>query len=1708
VRNRSRIRWSLSRLGAPRVRRRLRRYVSGVAAVAIALSAAVVGVSFLAAPAASAAPAGSEYPQNWSLNGRTATGTTPSGVKVTATVSGPMTVNPPGDVIFSGPRPSYLPPAPASGKAPALRFGMQNCTNTAVDGCGTITYTFSQPVKLPVIYVGDFGGNTNSGSSMSTYHNHPMTLSDGTFSLDTTGSQSPRMEMRNGNTTVGIINPRALVGTSPGDGSSCGTFGCGAYRINTSTETITSLTLSFGYDGTGNSLDWWGQILGITPLKSSLSLEKTASPSTITKAGEKVSYSFKITNTGEVPVTNPTINETAFSGTGTKPVITCPTGEVAVGASVTCTAEYTATQADVDAGTITNTATATATPPGDMKVPVSDPSTATVTAQAAPALAMVKSADKQDLVAGETITYSFKVTNTGNVSVKDAKITEGDFTGSGTMSAVTCPDGAKSLAPGASVTCTATYTVTQDDVDRGSVNNTATATGAPAGGGDPVTSDPSQASVPNDPKPGISVVKSADKTKLVADDTITYSFKATNTGNVTLTDVKINEGDFTGSGKMSAITCPDTAKSLAPGASVTCTASYHVTQADVDAGSVKNTATATGTPPTGDPVTSGPSDSSVTADQKPGISVVKSADKNELVEGETITYSFVATNTGNVTLKDINVTEGDFTGTGKMSAITCPNGVLEPEDSVTCTATYTVTQADVDAGTLKNTATSHGTSPTGDPVSSEPGHATTPSDPAPALTVEKTADKQNLVVGESITFWFKVINTGNVTLKDITINDGPFSGSGKMSAITCPDTANSLAPGANVFCSATYQVTQADVDAGKIDNSATATGTSPAGDPVTAEPSKVSVPADQKPGISVVKTADKTGLVAGETIKYSFKATNTGNVTLTDVKVNEGTFTGSGKMSAVTCPDGAKSLAPGASVTCMATYQVTQADVDRGSVNNTATATGTPPTGDPVTSDPSGSSVTADQKPGISVVKTADKTGLVAGGTIKYSFKATNTGNVTLTDVKVNEGTFTGSGKMSAITCPDGAKSLAPGASVTCTATYQVTQADVDAGKIDNSATATGTPPGGKDPVSSEPSNTTVPSDPHPGLSLVKTADQKELVASETVHYSFKVTNTGNVTLHDVQVNEGDFTGSGKMSAITCPDAAKSLAPGASVTCTATYTVTQDDVDHGSLQNTATATGTPPGGGGPVDSDPSAVKIPSDPHPGLSLVKSADKTGLVAGETIAYTFVLTNTGNVTLSHLSIDETQFTGSGKLSDLSCPEGDYLRPGEQSICRATYQVTQDDVDRGSVENTATATGTPPNGGDPVTSEPSKVAVPQAAHPGISLVKTADQKTLVAGGTITYSFKATNTGNVTLRDVKVNEGAFTGSGKLSAITCPEASTSLAPGQWVRCTATYQVTQADVDRGSVENTATAAGTPPTGDPVSSDPSKVAVVQDAKPGLSVVKSADKTELVVGETVKYSFVVTNTGNVTLHDVKVNEGEFSGTGQLSDITCPDGLAALAPAAQVTCTATYQVTQDDVDAGTLTNTATVTGTPPGGGEPVTSSPSKVALPQDPKPGISMVKSADKKEVKAGEKIGYTFLVTNTGDVTLKGVAVNEGAFSGSGKLAALSCPAGASILLPGQHVSCTASYTATEADATAGTVHNTASATATPPSGKPVTTAPSTATVKITPLPAPPAQPAPPALASTGAAIGGGLAVAVSLSVLGGVLYLAARRRKANA
>ena len=513
--------------------------------------------------------------------------------------------------------------------------------------------------------------------------------------------------------------------------------------------------------------------------------------------------------------------------------------------------------------------------------------------------------------------------------------------------------------------------------------------------------------------------------------------------------------------------------------------------------------------------------------------------------------------------------------------------------------------------------------------------------------------------------------------------------------------------------------------------------------------------------------------------------------------------------------------------------------------------------------------------------------------------------------------------------------------------------------------------------------------------------------AGDTISYTFHVVNTGQLTIDNLAVSDP------QIGAVTCP--VMILGPGDSTTCTANnlYTFTAADASSGAFTNTATAIGNPLGSTTTtITSNTSGTTTTlTNPAPALTLDKTVTPTTAhTAGNTVRYDYTVTNTGNVSVTGMSIAETAFSGVGAAPAPSCPVTS-LAPGTSTTCTASYMLTQADIDRGTVINTAHATAD--YAGTTVDSPNSTATVTSPATPAVSLVKSAspnDAADFAVGENITYSFAATNTGNVTLTNLGITEQTFTGSGGALNPVCPAAA-PIPPGGQVLCTATYTVTQADVDRGEITNTATAHGTPPTGPAVDSPPSSVDNPVDASPALEIVKTADKSIVgFAGDTVTYEFRVTNTGNVTLNNVTVNEESFSGTNTPPTVTCP-APAPLVPGAEILCTASYTLNQTDADSSQLTNTATATGTPPpSAGGPITSTPSTVTIPVSASPSLSVAKTANPLQASgSGDTITYSYLVTNTGNVTIANIGIDETDFTGTGTPPQVSCPAGAASLAP---------------------------------------------------------------------------------------------------
>src|SRR5204863_478361 len=140
----------------------------------------------------------------------------------------------------------------------------------------------------------------------------------------------------------------------------------------------------------------------------------------------------------------------------------------------------------------------------------------------------------------------------------------------------------------------------------------------------------------------------------------------------------------------------------------------------------------------------------------------------------------------------------------------------------------------------------------------------------------------------------------------------------------------------------------------------------------------------------------------------------------------------------------------------------------------------------------------------------------------------------------------------------------------------------------------------------------------------------------------------------------------------------------------------------------------------------------------------------------------------------------------------------------------------------------------------------------------------------------------------------------------------------------TYTVTQADIDAGSIVNTATGAAKDPHGAPVD-DADSAVVVASSAPHMTVTKSASVPAVSnAGDPITYTVTVVNDGNVTLASVKLTDPRCAPVFQSGDVD-GDGLLDVGETWTYECP--YTVTQADMDAGTIDNTATAEATDPQG-------------------------------------------------------------------------------------------------------------------------------------------------------------------------------------
>ena len=457
---------------------------------------------------------------------------------------------------------------------------------------------------------------------------------------------------------------------------------------------------------------------------------------------------------------------------------------------------------------------------------------------------------------------------------------------------------------------------------------------------------------------------------------------------------------------------------------------------------------------------------------------------------------------------------------------------------------------------------------------------------------------------------------------------------------------------------------------------------------------------------------------SGQTITYTYTIRNTGgssipdSLTIQDSKI---------KISDIKCPEFNTTgnldefLDPNEGISCDATYHVTQADLDRGSITNQANAG----RGE-IISNSISNTVLVTQNQEIEISKEADPVVYNrVGQEITYTYVVLNSGNVTLSPIQIHITDDRIHGADENILCGPDSTALPPGEMVTCSAVYKITQADIDAGSVTNRASASIYAFGynlmdSRIPAITGKQTTTTTVNYALPITLEKTADRETYDrVSQVITYTYAVKNINNVPLPGPVTVDDDKvivtcptlgalpptqTSSPSSTLAAIPTAApteifnstpqatntpsnpdENLEPGETISCTGMYTISQDDLDFGSVTNEAIAHI------GGIESNNAIVTVKADQNRGLELAKSAEPgTFDRVDQTITYTYVISNSGNVTLrgefyvtdDHIDNNTRYLCGS-----------DALAPNETVTCTRTYNITVNDMDARSVTNKATA-------------------------------------------------------------------------------------------------------------------------------------------------------------------------------------------------------------------------------------------------------------------------------------------------------------------------------------------------------------------------------------------------------------------------------------
>jgi uncharacterized repeat protein (TIGR01451 family)/CSLREA domain-containing protein len=1329
-----------------------------------------------------------------------------------------------------------------------------------------------------------------------------------------------------------------------------------------------------------------------TVTSADLAITKSDSPDPVL-VGRDLTYTLTVTNNGPFQATGVVVTDTLPAGvvfisapgcTQSSGTVTCNLGSINNGSSASVVIVVQPTTV----GTISNTASVTSNTfdptPGNN---TTGAQLTTVEPVVDLALTMIDSPDPATTTAN--LTYTLTVTNNGpspatGVTLTDTlpsgvifgsvSASQGSCSGTST---ITCNLGTINnggnatvtiiVTPNTTTTLVNTASVTSNETDSNTANNTATqSTGIAV--------------------IGLSVAQSDSPDPVAVGTTVTYTIQVTNNSNTQVNSVVLTD---TLTGSFSFVSATSTQGTCSGTSTITC--NIGIMNKGVVTVTIKVDATAVGTITSTATVTSNPPDSNpadntaveTTTVTVTDLAVTQSDSPDPVTVGANLTYTLVVTNNGPSLATGVILTDTLPASVTYVSANSTQGTCSKGSGTVTCSlgnlanganATVNLVVIPITPGTLNNIVQVTGNEADSNLSNNTNLQSTTVT--AADLSVTQTDSPDPIKVGNNLTYTLQVVNNGpssatgviltdtlpaNVNFVSVTSSQGSCS---LVTTVTC--NLGTLASGASATVSLIVQPTTA----GAITN--TVNVTSSQFDLNTANNfSAQGTTVDPAADLSVTQLDFPDPVTVGANLTYLLTVTNNGpsqatGVTLTDTLPTNVTFVSvtasQGNCSLTTGVNCTlNTLAPGATVTVTIIVKPTMA----GTLTNTASVTS--PLFDPVSTNNTDSQTTTVTAANLAITSSDSPDPVTVGAGLTYTLQVTNNGpsaatGVTLTNTlpvgvslisaTASQGSCTG---VNPISCNLG--TLNNGATVTV---ILFMNAPTATGTITNTATVVSNEfdPNLSDNTTSQ--DTTV--NPAADLTVTQSDSPDPVAVGNNVTYTMTVTNNGpsvatGVTLTDTlpagvlfisaTSSSGNCNGTGP---VLC--SLGTLAKGASIT----ITLVVKSTTIGSISNTTdiTSNETDPNPVNNTQTINTLVTLATD----LAIIQTDSPDPVPVGTNLTYTITITNNGPSTATGVTLTDTlpssitfvsatpsQGTCTGTIT-VTCTLG--TLPVNTLV---TVTLIGNPTVTGSLTHTVNVTNLAANETDPnLTNNTAteNTTVNPAADLVVSQLDSPDPVTM--DNNITYTITVTNKGlstatGVTLRDTLPAGASFVsitpGQGSCSGTSTINCSLgTLTGGASTLITLVVKPTVA----GTLNNTVSVTATEFDPD-TSNNTETVSTTVTPAADLSISLSDLPDPVGVGLNVTYTLTITNNGPSTATGVTVmdtlpsgavfismmpSQGNCSGT---SSIICNLGtlnkgakatiILIVKPQAVGTLNNAGSVTGNEFDPNTVDNVATQTTT-----------------------------------------------------------------------------------------------------------------------------------------------------------------------------------------